>query len=77
MRMVLEHPNAELAPHFRLADALDDFHSRIAKDAHSFAVNPRVRIAHAKDDARDAALGDGSRARRCAPVKRARLEGRV
>src|SRR4051812_13453168 len=77
MWMLLEHPEAELAPDFRLADPFDNLHLPVAQDQRTRAINARVRVTHPDDDARDTAVDNRSRAGRCAAVKRAGFEGRV
>ena len=75
--MLLEHPQAALAPDVRLTDAFKDLDPSIAQDDRSLAVHPRMRVSHADHDTGDAALGNGSRACRCAAVERARLEAGI
>ena len=75
--MLREYPEAELAPDFGLADALNDLDVRIAQDERACAVHTRVRVVHSDHDLGDAALGDGFRASRCAAVEGTRLKGGV
>ena len=46
MWMLREHPEAELAPDFVLADALNDLYAGITQNERTRAVNTRMRIAH-------------------------------
>src|SRR5688572_8246166 len=75
--MLLEHPDAELPPDFRLTDAFNDVDAGIAQDKRASAVHARVRVAHADHDSGNTALGDGSRTRGRASMEGARLEGGV
>lgn len=77
VRVLFEDPGAELATDFGFADALDDVDAEGAQDADAFAVHARVGVAHADDDAGDAARGDGARAGGGATVEGAGLEGGV
>jgi hypothetical protein len=77
VRVVLDNPRPKLSPNFRLANPLDDLDARFAQDGNPHTIDARVRISNANHDSGDAARGDRSRARRRAPVERARLECRV
>ena len=56
--MVLELPEGELAPDFRLAHPFDDLYPSIAQDEGTRAVHARVRIAYSDHDSSDTARGD-------------------
>lgn len=75
--MLLEHPEAELAPYLSLTNTFNDLDAGIAQDERARAVNTRVRVAHAEHDSGNTALGDGSRASGRAAMEGARLEGGV
>src|SRR5579859_3753754 len=75
--MLREDPEAELAPYFGLADALNDLYARMAQDERSRAVHARVWVAHSDHDAGDTALGYRFRAGGCAAVERTGLKGGV
>jgi hypothetical protein len=75
--MLLEHPDAKLAPHFWLADAFDDLHRGIAEDEHPRAVYTRVRVTHPDHDAGDTPRSNGSRAGGCTAVEGTGLESGV
>lgn len=75
--MLLEHPEAKLAPNFWLADAFDDLHLCIAEDKRSRAIDTRVRVTHSDHDAGDTPRGNGSRAGGCTAVKGTGLKSGV
>jgi hypothetical protein len=77
MRVLFEHPMAELPPHLGFADSLRHLDFSILENTDTLTVDARVRVAHADHHFGNAALGDGRRACRRAAVERARLERRV
>ena len=72
--VVLDDPNAELAPNLGFANALDDFDARLAQDANPRAIDAWMRVPHANDDPSEPPRCDRPGARRRAPMERARLE---
>src|SRR6476646_282512 len=77
MRMLVEHPETELAPNVRLADPFENLHLGLAQDDRTCAIDTRVRITHPDHDADDTAPGDGSRAGGCTTVEGARFKSGV
>jgi len=75
--MLVEYPETELAPNFRLADPFDHLHLCLAQDDRTCAIDTRVRITHPDHDADDTAPGDGSRAGGCTTVEGARFKSGV
>ena len=75
--MESQDPGAELSAHVSLAHRLDHLDAGVPEDLHPFAVDARVRVAHADHDATDASVDDDAGAGRRPSVERARLERRV